>query len=258
MALHGNYSVLHKSPATFIGGGIISGARSGWNKHGISRNFGLVVGADAPSVLEKNLAAIPHGSSTGGAWILPRTDGGRHARSEVSIGASATGALGRNMVGSAALTVGAAGIGGLIAGGVGTASINLAASADIAATVGSTGSATMSVSASAVTGALGWLQGTSTLQVSGTVTSYAFGWMVGSTAESGMTAEGIANRVWTKVIEAGYSADQILRLLAAHAAGAATGLEGSNPQFTGLDGTTIRIDGSYAAGTRTIDSLNGD
>ena len=31
----------------------------------------------------------------------------------------------------------------------------------------------------------------------------------------------------------------------------------SNVQFTGLDGTTVRIDGTYSAGTRTIDSLDG-
>ena len=42
------------------------------------------------------------------------------------------------------------------------------------------------------------------------------------------------------------------------AAGSATGLENGNPQFTGLDGVTVRIDGAYSAGTRTIDSLNGD
>ena len=41
-------------------------------------------------------------------------------------------------------------------------------------------------------------------------------------------------------------------------AGAATGLEGANPQFTGLDGATVRIDGTYSAGTRTIDALDGD
>ena len=64
--------------------------------------------------------------------------------------------------------------------------------------------------------------------------------------------------VWSKIVEAGFSAEEILRLLAAHAAGSATGLEGSNPQFTGLDGTTIRIDGTYSGGTRTIDALNGE
>ena len=68
---------------------------------------------------------------------------------------------------------------------------------------------------------------------------------------------GSASNPWTEVIEAGYTAAEILRILAAHAAGAATGLEGSNPQFTGLDGTTVRIDGTYSSGTRTIDSLDG-
>ena len=51
--------------------------------------------------------------------------------------------------------------------------------------------------------------------------------------------------------------EEILRIIAAQAAGAATGLEGTNPQFTGLDGTTIRIDGTYSGGTRSIDSLDG-
>ena len=81
--------------------------------------------------------------------------------------------------------------------------------------------------------------------------------MVGTTAESGLCNAGVANSVWAKVIEAGFSAEQILRLIAAQAVGAATGLENGNPQFTGLDGSTVRIDGTYSAGTRTIDSLNG-
>ena len=63
--------------------------------------------------------------------------------------------------------------------------------------------------------------------------------------------------MWGKIIEAGYTAEEILRIIAAQAAGAATGLEGTNPQFTGLDGTTIRIDGTYSGGTRSIDNLDG-
>lgn len=69
---------------------------------------------------------------------------------------------------------------------------------------------------------------------------------------------GSGSNPWTEVIESGFTAAQILRILAAHAAGAATGLEGSNPQFIGLDGITVRIDGSYSAGTRSIDALDGD
>ena len=96
------------------------------------------------------------------------------------------------------------------------------------------------------------------MSCTGALTPYAVGSMTGTTEDTGLTPAGIANSVWGKVIEAGFSADQILRILAAQAAGTATGLEGANPQFIGLDGTTVRIDGGYAAGTRTIDALNGD
>lgn len=87
-----------------------------------------------------------------------------------------------------------------------------------------------------------------------TYTSYA---RVAVTKSSGWTDAGSGSNPWTEVIEAGYTAAEILRILAAHAAGSATGLEGANPQFTGLDGATVRIDGTYSAGTRTIDSLDG-
>lgn len=73
-----------------------------------------------------------------------------------------------------------------------------------------------------------------------------------------LTPEGLRDAVWSQIVEAGFSAEQILRLLAAHAAGAATGLEGADMRYKGLDGTTTRIDGNYVAGTRTIDSLDAD
>jgi hypothetical protein len=83
--------------------------------------------------------------------------------------------------------------------------------------------------------------------------------MYGSTVDDSIvTNDTIASAVWSKVIEAGYTSEQILRLLAAHAAGAATGLEGADMQFVGLDGVTTRIDGTYSAGTRTIDALDAE
>jgi hypothetical protein len=196
MALHGNYSVLHKSPALFIGGGIISGARSGMNKSGMMRNMGAVVGSDEASRNETRLTSIPHGSSTLGSWRYAKTDGGRHARSETSISATASGSLGRNMVGAASITISAEGTGGLIAGGVGTAGISIGASGDISAIVAAVGDATISISAEAVTGAIGWLQGEATMSIDGSLESYGIGWMVGSTAESGLSVPGIVNGVW--------------------------------------------------------------
>lgn len=75
---------------------------------------------------------------------------------------------------------------------------------------------------------------------------------------TGLTTANVGQAVWAKVIEAGFTAEQILRILAAVNAGDATGLESGNPSFTGLDGATERVAGTYAAGTRTIDTVDGD
>lgn len=68
---------------------------------------------------------------------------------------------------------------------------------------------------------------------------------------------GSGSNPWTEVIESGYTAAEILRLLAAVAAGSATGLEGTNPAFVGIDGVTTRVEGTYASGTRVITNLDG-
>jgi hypothetical protein len=66
---------------------------------------------------------------------------------------------------------------------------------------------------------------------------------------------GSAANPWTEVIESGYTAAEILRLLAAYAAGNATGLDGS-AAFTGIDGSTVRIQGTVSGNVRTITDLN--
>lgn len=63
---------------------------------------------------------------------------------------------------------------------------------------------------------------------------------------------GSASNPWTEVIESGYTAAEILRLLAAVAQGDASGLEGAAPVFKSIDGTTDRITATYSSGTRTI------
>ena len=73
-----------------------------------------------------------------------------------------------------------------------------------------------------------------------------------------LTPEGIRDAILNSIIESGLSLSDVQRLLLAFAAGNATGLEGADPKFYAQDGTTVRIDGAYSAGTRTIDSLNGE
>lgn len=63
---------------------------------------------------------------------------------------------------------------------------------------------------------------------------------------------GSASNPWTEVIESGYTAAEILRLLAAVAQGSATGLESASPVFKSIDGTKDRVTATYDAGERTV------
>jgi hypothetical protein len=63
---------------------------------------------------------------------------------------------------------------------------------------------------------------------------------------------GSASNPWTEVIESGYTAAEILKLLAAVAQGNASGLESGSPVFKSLDGTKDRVTATYTSGTRTV------
>lgn len=207
-----------------------------------------------------NKAAIPNGHLAPSAWQLPLKPGGISSvnNATMTLSAAGAGAMGVNGDGSASITITMVGTGGLISSATGTAGITLSLTGGLFASKAAQGTATITLTPTGSVKGVGHMGGTAGCVLGASWTPYAKGWLSGTTEDTGLTPSGIANAVWGKVIEAGYSADQILRILSAHAAGAATGLEGSNPQFTGLDGTTVRIDGTYTAGTRTIDSLNGD
>ena len=78
-----------------------------------------------------------------------------------------------------------------------------------------------------------------------------------STGGSGPAASDVAAAVWAEMVEAGFSAAQLLRLLAAQAAGDATGLDGATTVFKSLDGSSVRITGQVAGGSRTITQRDG-
>lgn len=275
MALIGNRSVLNKSPGRFLNAGVGT-FRSEFSKHGMVR-----------SAAYSSLSAVPNGHLSPSAWVLPRTSGGMSSINFTTAMVSGSGLAvgGVTTTGTSSITLAFAdAFGELIASGGGTATFSLTSNNPLlTASINGTGTAVATFSTNTPTlGALAdgigevaitltatnsgrmpanddspLRTGTATLTLTGTLVPYAIGSMEGTTEEAGLSNAGIANSVWGKVIEAGFTADQILRLLAAHAAGSATGLEGSNPQFTGLDGVTLRIDGAYVAGTRTIDALDG-
>lgn len=73
---------------------------------------------------------------------------------------------------------------------------------------------------------------------------------------TGLTTANVADAVWAKVIEAGFTAEEVLRLIAAVTAGDASGLESGSPTFQGIDESTTRVAGTYSSGTRDITTRN--
>jgi hypothetical protein len=231
------------------------GTLGNYNLTGMKRNLTAGEGITDEKV------GLPMGYVMKG-WQMPQKAGMISARSgSMSVSPSGSMLMGYPIAGTAILTVSIADAEGqLIVSGTGTSTLTVSTNTPaLTASISGLGSTTFTLSTNTPTlGAEANLTGETTLTIIGTITPYAIGIMEGTTEEAGLTNSGIANSVWSKVIEAGFTADKILRLVAAHAAGSATGLEGANPQFTGLDGVTLRIDGSYSAGTRTIDFLDGE
>lgn len=65
-----------------------------------------------------------------------------------------------------------------------------------------------------------------------------------------------AAQVWSHLLEGSLTAEQMMRLLLAVNAGAATGLESASMAFKSNDGTRNRVTATYSAGTRTITGLD--
>jgi hypothetical protein len=248
MALHGNYTLLQKSPAFFIGGPPGDNV-SNWCKTGRLRGVGLIVGRTAGDAAGWSGASLPHGQVPPGSWRLAQVDGWRHARANTSISSTATGALGRNMTGSSLVELVSTALGGLIAGGVGNATITLTPSGSIVATIGAPGSATISLGAVANTGALGWLIGDAPLDITGALVAYARGHMVGTTEEQGLSVAGIVNAMMATLIETGLTFREATRIIAAATAG----------KVSGAGTTTVTIRSAVADDVdRIVATVDGD
>ncbi len=254
MALIGNRSVLLKSPGRYFGGSTVSDNRSNFGTPGSVR--GRFAGGFS------QLSATPRGYRPPYSWIIAIKPGELASANAIS-GAGTFAGPG---------TMGVNGQGALTGSGDITAAVGQLIVSALASLTGSGGitdadlrgylNAVAALAGAGQIGgalaALGWIAGDTSGSGTASSTARATGTLAAEIKSYGdLTPEGVRDAVWQKIIEAGFSAEQILRIVAAHAAGAATGLEGSNPQFTGLDGSTVRIDGTYAAGTRTIDALNG-
>jgi len=71
-----------------------------------------------------------------------------------------------------------------------------------------------------------------------------------------LSQDDVTGAVLEAPVEGDLTLRQALRILLAHAAGDATGLDG-NPAFKSQDGTKTRVAGTISGGTRTITAIDG-
>ncbi len=205
---------------------------------------------------------LPSGNRHPSAWMMPQKGGALAARNTITGEGDASITMASGVNGEASLT-GAGDLTGtgalivsLVAALTGSGTItNASAIAFLQLAASLAGAGDLAGAATAIGHAAAALQGDG--DASGTAT--ALGTLAASivVTGTGLSTANVGAAVWAQVIEAGFTAEQILRVLAAFAAGDGADLEGGNPEFTGLDGATTRIAGTYSAGTRNVTSVNG-
>lgn len=231
--------------------------------------------------------ALPYGNLPPSSWMLPRTGGGMSMRAlgqgsfvaglipsypmsidltgssdfdataglvvSMLIAMTGSGSMTATIEGRLNMSADLTGSGDLSAdlSGIASMAIDLLGAGDLEATIAAYGNMEIDI---VVTGT-----GLSTANVGQAVWAA----LAASNNDAGTMGEklndaGSASNPWTEVLESGFTAAQILRLIAAAVQGNATGLENGAPTFKGLDGTTDRITSTYSSGTRTVTDRDAD
>lgn len=262
MALIGNYSVLMKNPGRYFAGSSAAqqvAVRSNWNRSGSIRN----VQFRNMNTTAYQLWGIPDGYYPPDTWMLPTKNGAMHSLGQIAGAGSLTssGTMGLNaaagLTGSGDITSATAQLViSMIANLVGSGDIT---AADLRGYLQAVANLIGSGDLTGTLGALGWLTAPVTGSGAASATINATGTLAADITVTGatLTTANVGAAVWQYLIESGYSGEEIMRLLAAHAAGDALSLEGATPEFKSIDGTKTRIGGTYVTGTRTVTTRDG-
>jgi hypothetical protein len=254
MSLIGNYSVLHKTPGRFLSGATTSGDRANYNKSGMDRNKFLSM----PSFM-----SVPNGYTPGYAFTPAQTAGGlaSYTNLEAVIGTSSSNlAAGINIDASlsAAIVLTQADLSQIVSLLASlSAAINIT-DAQLAAVAGL--QAALSASMSLTNAQLGAIVSLiASLSAQGSFTNandFATASISASiSSTTALSPQSLAAAVWSQAIENGHTAEEIIRLLAAVAAGqtSITDLGGGSATviFRDLDDTKDRITASMTNSERT-------
>jgi len=275
----------------FCGGGISNGAApaslaSQYHLTGAQRNR---INADDGAFPDET-HSVPDGVRHPYTWIMAQKNGRMSARiTGMTLDTTAQALMGYPISGEIDISITIPNADGqAVASGTGTASLSIVCSdLTLTSSINGDGTASFTITGGTTTlGALAGIEGSAPISVTGTLDLKAWGLMEGTTEESGLTPSGIANAVWsalaaanndsgtmgeklngagsagnpwTEIIESGYSAAEILRIVAASLAGKVSGADTASITFKGLDGTTDRISATVDTnGNRLTVTLDGN
>ena len=281
MALKTNTTLLAQLPLRQIGGSPGT-FRAMWGR-GDRMNQSVGQG------ITSKLAGIPSGHLAPSSWVLPYKPGAMSSFTQCVVTVT-PGALnlaaGVNISGDAAVTITVNPADGqLIVSAVGNASITFSLAANLAGALSASGGTSFSFTVNNATlGAIVDAIGATLVQFSNSATIRATGNLSGDiTPFTELSPQSLSAAVWSALAaeydsagtmgellnSAGSAADPLLgivegtltlrdvmRLLLAVNAGDATGLEGGTMTFKAQDGTTIRVQASYATGARDVTTIN--
>ena len=205
---------------------------------------------------------LPHGYRSGYTWLLPQKNGAAKSANESQGVASTTFAIagGKNGATTITGTGSFTATGALVVSGTATitglATVTSNAFAALAAAATITGTATPTAAITAI----GWGVTSITGVATFTGTRYATGELEASiTPFTELSPQSLASAVWAELLESGYSAGDIMRVMSSALAGEVSGAGTATVTIRDIADTTNRIVASVdGTGNRTAVTLDAD
>jgi hypothetical protein len=264
----GNYSVFNKTPGRlFAGTGLLHASgigqsavynRSNWGTTGAMRNAVL---PDGSTEVALKLRGIPDGYG-GTGWLMPVTEGALSTHNILVgdgdlISAIAGGVNGvAELIGSGDITGAVAQlIVSLVAELSGAGSLSAAAEAFLQLAAALSGSGNVAGALTALGSLIATLEGDGDLTGAATALGTLEAAIV--VTGTGLSTANVGSAVWTYLVEAGFDAARVLRIIAAATAGESSGGP-SSPVFRDLSDTENMITGTANAdGDRSAVTYGG-
>lgn len=147
----------------------------------------------------RETAAIPTALMARKAWLPPLTAGGigSFRKAKIEVGARGSAVIGLPAAGTATIDVGARGAAGVWLSISGTATIQVNARGSAGNILAASGTAAITIAGRASATQIQNIAGTATLELAGRAEPTLIMWVKGSTADQGLTVDGIVRGLWS-------------------------------------------------------------